>query len=95
MSQALLRTAPFTFQSDINLSQQNQVGPWMKKFSVDKYSWDKSFAAAMAKMELLGSNGAGSLIDCTSALPRSFALRSAKQSYARSLLNSISMARKA
>lgn len=66
----------------------------MRKFSLDKYSWDRSFSAAMAKMELLGTNGAASLYDCTSALPRSFALRSAKQSYARSLMNSISMAAK-
>lgn len=94
ISLALLRIAPFTFQSDINLSKQNEVGPWMKRFSVDKISWDRSFSAAMAKMELLGTQGAGSLTDCTSALPRSFALRSAKQSYARSLLNSISMAAK-
>jgi hypothetical protein len=66
----------------------------MKKFSVDKFSWDQSFSAAMAKMELLDTKGAGSLTDCTSALPRSFALRSAKQSYSRSLLNSIANARK-
>ncbi|QDS75494.1 hypothetical protein FKW77_004717 [Venturia effusa] len=92
--QTLLKTAPFTFQSDINLSKQNKVGPWMKRFSIDKRSWDRSFSAAMEKMELLGSKGAGSLTDCTSALPRSLALRSAKQSYARSLLNSISMAAK-
>jgi hypothetical protein len=44
--QTLARSAPFTFQSDINLSQQNSVGPWMQKFSSDKASWDASFAAA-------------------------------------------------
>ncbi|TID24922.1 class II peroxidase [Venturia nashicola] len=92
--QTLLRTAPFSFQSDINLSKQNEVGPWMKRFAVDKIAWDRSFSAAMAKMELLGSKGAAGMVDCTSALPHSFALRSAKQSYARSLLNSISMAAK-
>lgn len=66
----------------------------MKRFSVDKIAWDRSFSAAMAKMELLGSEGTAGMIDCTSALPHSYALRSAKQSYARSLLNSISAATK-
>ncbi|KAE9970005.1 hypothetical protein BLS_005123 [Venturia inaequalis] len=89
--QTILRLAPFTFQSDINLSEQNEVGPWMKIFSLDKIAWDRSFSSAMAKMELLGSQGTAGLTDCTSALPHSYALRrSLKQSYARSLLDSIS-----
>lgn len=68
--QTLARSAPFSFQSDINLAAQDSVGPWMQKFSTDKASWDVSFTAAMAKMELLGSAGAGSMVDCTAALPQ-------------------------
>lgn len=44
--QTLIRKAPLTFQSDINLSQQNQVGPWMRQFSKDKAGWDAAFSAA-------------------------------------------------
>jgi hypothetical protein len=44
--QTLLRQAPFSFQSDINLSQQESVGPYMQKFSTDKASWDAAFSSA-------------------------------------------------
>jgi len=68
--QTLLKQAPFSFQSDISLSQQESVGPWMQKFSTDKAGWDAAFSAAMTKMELLGTAGPSEMIDCTSALPR-------------------------
>ncbi|KAF2432391.1 heme peroxidase [Tothia fuscella] len=76
--QTLLRQAPLSFQSDINLANQNQVGPWMKKFSTDKAGWDAAFSAAMTKMELLGTDGPGAMVDCTSALPRAHVARYAK-----------------
>jgi hypothetical protein len=50
--QTLLGQAPFTFQSDINLSKQDQVGPWMQKFSTDKATWDASFSVAYVTSSL-------------------------------------------
>jgi hypothetical protein len=76
--QTLLRSAPLSFQSDINLSNQDQVGPWMKQFSQDKAGWDAAFSAAMTKMALLGTPGPSAMVDCTSALPRAHASRDMK-----------------
>jgi hypothetical protein len=44
--QTLLKQAPLSFPSDISLSQQESVGPYMKQFSTDKASWDAAFTAA-------------------------------------------------
>jgi hypothetical protein len=44
--QTLLQKAPFSFQSDISLSQQTSVGPYMQQFSKDKASWDAAFSPA-------------------------------------------------
>jgi hypothetical protein len=44
--QTLLQSAPFSFQSDISLSQQTSVGPYMQQFSKDKASWDAAFTSA-------------------------------------------------
>jgi len=90
--QTLAKKAPFTLQSDINLSNQAQVGPVMKQFSTNKPAWDGAFATAMAKMELLGQSAT---IDCTSALPAPSAKRSINNvSYARSIINSLRLSRK-
>jgi hypothetical protein len=70
--------APFSFQSDINLSKQAQVAPWMMRFAVDKLGWDASFTKAMAKLELLGIADKSALVDCTSALPRPHLRRDVK-----------------
>jgi hypothetical protein len=67
--QTIAKTAPFTFISDINLANQNQVGPWMQRFSTDKAAWDVAFTSAMARLELLG-NDKSSMVDCTDALPK-------------------------
>jgi hypothetical protein len=66
--QLIAKTAPFSFISDINLANQNSVGPWMQKFSTDRASWDVAFTSAMARLELLG-NDKSSMVDCTAALP--------------------------
>ena len=70
-AQTLMGVAPFSFQSDINLTKQPQVGPFMMRFAVDKLGWDSSFTRAMAKLEVLGIADKSVLIDCTSALPHS------------------------
>jgi len=92
--QTLTKSAPFTFQSDINLSNQDSVGPFMKQFSTDKGSWDSAYTAAMAKMELLDNAGPSSMVDCTSALPQSQSKRSAKTHFARQIINSLGMSKK-
>lgn len=92
--QTLLGTAPFTFVSDKNLAQSSTVGPYMKKFSLNKPAWDRAFAPAMAKMELLGNVGPSGMVDCTSALPHSSAKRSGTMHFARQVLNSLSLSKK-
>jgi hypothetical protein len=77
-AQTLMGMAPFTFQSDINLSKQAQVAPFMRRFAIDKFGWDTSFSRAMAKLELLGTKSQSSLVDCTSALPRAHLRRDVK-----------------
>jgi hypothetical protein len=67
--ETIRNTAPFRFVSDFNLAQQNEVGPWMTRFSTDKAAWDAAFVDAMARLELLG-NDKGSMVDCTAALPQ-------------------------
>jgi manganese peroxidase len=76
--ETLLGTAPFSFQSDINISKQTSTAPFFKQFSTDKAAWDTAFTAAMQKMSLLGSAGSGSMVDCTGALPQSHSRRDAK-----------------
>lgn len=66
--QTILRAAPFIIPADTNLANQKEVGPVMKRFSMDKGGWDRSFVKAFAKMQLLGTKGQASLVDCTSAL---------------------------
>jgi hypothetical protein len=44
--QTLLRRAPFSFESDINLSNQAEVGPYMKQFSTNQPGWNAAFAPA-------------------------------------------------
>jgi hypothetical protein len=44
---------------------------------------------SMAKLEMLGAPF--TQVDCTSALPKSFLKRSAKQSYGRSIINSLTL----
>src|SRR5262249_42628746 len=39
-------SAPFSFPSDVNLSNQTSVGPYYKSFGQNKTKWDASFAAA-------------------------------------------------
>jgi hypothetical protein len=68
--ETIKNTAPFRFVSDINLANQNEVGPWMTRFSTDKAAWDSAFVDAMARLELLG-NDKTNMIDCTAALPQS------------------------
>jgi len=67
--ETIKNTAPFRFISDINLANQNEVGPWMTRFSADKAAWDAAFVDAMARLELLG-NDKTSMVDCTAALPQ-------------------------
>lgn len=67
--ETIKNTAPFRFVSDINLANQNEVGPWMTRFSTDKAAWDSAFVDAMARLELLGNDKA-SMVDCTAALPQ-------------------------
>jgi len=66
--QTLLKTAPFSFQSDLSLAQDPKTKPSFLKFSVDPIGWSAAFAPAMTKMGSLGVPNDG-LIDCTSALP--------------------------
>jgi hypothetical protein len=45
-SDTLAQKAPFSFPSDISLSQDSMVGPFFSKFGKDKAAWDDSFATA-------------------------------------------------
>jgi hypothetical protein len=74
-AETINRKAPFTFQSDINLSNQAQVGPVMKSFQQNQAGWSAAFAPAMTKMAGLDQNPT---IDCTAALPRAHSARDAK-----------------
>ncbi|OCK77054.1 class II peroxidase, partial [Lepidopterella palustris CBS 459.81] len=68
--ETLAGSAPFTFQSDINLAEQAEVGKAFRGFVDDQFGWDQAFVAAMVKMSLLGLNGGlDSLVDCSAALP--------------------------
>ncbi|KAF2421800.1 heme peroxidase [Tothia fuscella] len=87
--QLILKLAPFSFIADKNLLADADTGKYMKTFSVSKRSWDDAFAPAMAKMELLGPEF--TKVDCTGALPRSLRKRGNTQSYARSIINSLSL----
>ncbi|QDS75635.1 hypothetical protein FKW77_006863 [Venturia effusa] len=89
--QLITRTAPFSFGADKNLLADSETGPIMKSFSVNKGAWDSAFAPAMAKLELLGAPF--TQIDCTGALPKPLFKRSATQSYARSIISSLTMGR--
>jgi len=43
-AQTILKISPFTIPADANLVRQRAVGPFMKRFSLDKFEWDRSFA---------------------------------------------------
>jgi hypothetical protein len=45
-SETLAGTAPFSFPSDTNLSNQTLVGPFFTNFSRNKTGWDSSFSNA-------------------------------------------------
>jgi hypothetical protein len=77
-TQTILKKAPFTFQADANLAVQAEVGPVMQRFTRDVIGWNRSFAAAMAKLEMLGSTNKAAMVDCTSALPRGLFIRDSK-----------------
>jgi hypothetical protein len=45
-NETLAGKAPFSFQSDISLSKQAEVGPYFVSFSKDRTTWDVSFSNA-------------------------------------------------
>ncbi|PVH98059.1 class II peroxidase [Periconia macrospinosa] len=67
-SETTRRRAPFSLDSDVNLSQDLvTLVPW-RSFSVSQSAWSNAFVPAMTKMSMMGVSNDG-LIDCTSALP--------------------------
>jgi hypothetical protein len=62
----------FPFQSDKNLAAHPVVGKEFSGLVGNQGKWTSAFAAAMAKMALLGvPNGNRNLIDCTGVIPKS------------------------
>lgn len=58
------------FASDINLSNQNTtVGKQFQGFVGQAGKWNSAFAAAMAKLSVLGIPSTGNFADCTGYLP--------------------------
>jgi len=67
--QTLEGTAPFTFESDKNLANQEEVKGPFKGFVGNQAGWNGAFIVAMTKMSLLGvSGGQSGLVDCSNAV---------------------------
>jgi len=68
--------APFTLQSDRDLSRNLLTAGPMRVFAVSQGAWAAAFVPAMTKLSMMGVSG--NLVDCTSALPGGSAKRDVK-----------------
>jgi manganese peroxidase len=60
----------FLLNSDKELSQTSDVGPFFATFTIDQTGWNAAFIPAWQKMAARGGPDTSDMTDCTSALPR-------------------------
>ncbi|KAF2843180.1 class II peroxidase [Patellaria atrata CBS 101060] len=63
-------SAPFRFQSDINVANHAETSSKFRSYASSQAAWNRDFIPAVTKMSVLGvSGGVGALTDCSQYIP--------------------------